>query len=300
MYFAYGKIDCWKCHNSLGESHMKKTIAILALILFLTGCSTRGKDISLMQDSSVSVIESLEVVSVAVKDIDDSGYLALVNLQYPIMTELDSEFVKVLDYVPTSPVGIQDMYLHSSAMTAVIEMFDSAREAGITGGLSVASGFRGYDKQQELYGDGNNSDYVLPPGHSEHQTGLAVDIGVQGMAGTEFGSSKQGRWFADNSYRFGLILRYPEKAEAITGINYEPWHFRYVGEVHAYYIKQNNIVLEEYIQLIQNQGGLRLEKDGITYHILHQVPQNGVINIPDGLDFIVSNDNTGGYIVTAW
>lgn len=245
-------------------------------------------------------IPNMEFYSIAIEDVDDTGYLVLVNQEYPLMVDFnDSEFVQVLASVPTAPIGIQDMYLHSSALMAVEEMFNSAREAGI-GALSVTSGFREYDEQQELYDDGVNSEYVLPPGHSEHNTGLAVDITAVGVSGSNLGNSQQGRWLSDNSYRFGLILRYPEGAEVITGINYEPWHFRYVGSIHADYMKQNNLVLEEYIQLIQEQGSLCFEKDSITYYISYQVPQNSMIYLPEGLDFLISNDNTGGYIVTAW
>jgi NADPH-dependent curcumin reductase CurA len=70
--------------------------------------------------------------------------------------------------------------------------------------------------------------------------------------------------------------------------------------VHAYYIKQNNLIFEEYIQHIQEQVSLYLEKDDISYYIYHQTPLNGMINIPEVLEFTISNDNTGGYIITAW
>jgi hypothetical protein len=65
-------------------------------------------------------------------------------------------------------------------------------------------------------------------------------------------------------------------------------------------MKQYNLVFEEYIQLIQEQGSLCFEKDGISYYILYQISQNGTISIPDGLDYIISNDNSSGYIVTAF
>jgi len=277
-------------------------IAVLVLIINpLTGCSSK---VELEKSAITENIEgsntNLELVSVAIEDVDDTGYLVLVNLQYTLITEFDEDkYVQVLSFVPTAPVGVQDMYLHPSAMTAYVEMRKAAGKAGVEF-LGVSSGFRSTDEQRELYYGSADSDYVLPPGHSEHLTGLAVDITIQGISGAEFGNSSGGRWIADNAYKFGLILRYPEGAEAVTGINYEPWHFRYVGSVHAYYMKQNNLVLEEYIQLIQEQGSLYFEKDGVTYYILYQVPQNGMIDLPDGLDFIISSDNTGGYIVTAW
>lgn len=227
-------------------------------------------------------IPSIELVPLAVEDIDDTGYLVLVNLQHSLIAEFDDDkFVQVLAFMPTAPVGVQDMYLHPSAMTAYVEMRKAAGEAGVEF-LGVSSGFRSTDEQRELYYGSADSDYVLPPGHSEHLTGLAVDITIQGISGAEFGNSSGGRWIANNAYKFGLILRYPQGAETITGINYEPWHFRYVGIVHANYMKQNNLVFEEYIQLIQERGNLYYEIDGTPYYILHQVPEDDMIYVPDG------------------
>jgi D-alanyl-D-alanine carboxypeptidase len=154
--------------------------------------------------------------------------------------------------------------------------------------------------QSVLYNNGANSAFALPPGHSEHHTGLAADILIVGVSQAEMSNSAGGRWLADNSYRYGLILRYPQGATHITGIEFEPWHFRYVGRPHAYYMQQNNLVLEEYIELIQNTGGISFGFDGRTYRVLHKVPQNGMIYLPFELDFTISGDNMGGFIVTAW
>lgn len=278
---------------------------ILAFTLnILTGCSPVGElKNSSIEESMQDNMPAMNLIPVAVEDIDDTGYLVLVNLDYPLIVEFnDSEFSQVFASVPTLPVGMQDMYLHPTALMAVEEMFNSARVDDI-GPLSVTSAFRDYEHQQELYdilSDEGNFSYVQPPGYSEHHTGLAVDIGSAGVSGSTFGSSPQGRWLADNSYRFGFILRYPEGAEPITGINYEPWHFRYVGKVHSQYIYENNLVFEEYIELIQEQGTLYFQIEGIDYYVLYQVPQNGTIYVPEGMDFIISRDNTGGYIVTAW
>lgn len=89
---------------------------------------------------------------------------------------------------------------------------------------------------------------VTYPGASEHQIGLALDIvsDKYGSLDKGFGETKAGKWLAENSYRFGFILRYPEGKEYITGIAYEPWHFRYVGVDAATVIMQNGITLEEF------------------------------------------------------
>jgi len=190
------------------------------------------------------------------------------------------------------------MSLHPSALRAVAEMFDSSRRTDI-GTFFVSSGFRGYEAQAELYGDGSNSAFVLPPGHSEHHTGLAADIMAVGIGQWELGDSAQGGWLAENAHRYGLILRYPKGAERITGIEYEPWHFRYVGKAHAYYMFQNGLVLEEYLQLVRSRGSFLIEMRGAAYAVIFQTAQNGKIDLPDNADFTVSSDNTGGYIITA-
>ena len=231
-------------------------------------------------------------------NITNTEYLELVNRQHSITTEPD--FSVLVPAWPTVAVRtVNGMYLHSSALRAVSEMFTSAADAGIEG-LFVSSGFRGYDEQTLLYDGGANREFVLPPGHSEHHTGLGVDIMAVGVDQWELGNSRQGRWLAENSYRYGLVLRYPQGAEDITGIGFEPWHFRYVGKIHAYFMYHHNLVLEEYLQLIQDSGSITFEKGGINYLILFQAAQNGMIGLPHEMDFMVSSDNAGGYIVTAW
>ncbi|MCL2360598.1 MAG: M15 family metallopeptidase [Defluviitaleaceae bacterium] len=237
----------------------------------------------------------LPMVSISTRDISNTGYLILVNHQYPATGNPDSSLLTAA--WPTVAVSrVDDMYLHHSALRAVSEMFASARTQDVTG-LFVSSAFRDFYRQAYIFGDGSNSAYVMPPGHSEHQTGLAADILIADIGMAEMAHSPQGRWMADNSYRYGLILRYPQGMEHVTGINFEPWHFRYVGQIHAYYIMKRGFVLEEYIRYIHNQGHFSFEKNDETHHIIFQLPQNGMIYVPYGRDFTISADNKGGYII---
>ena len=242
-----------------------------------------------------NLVETLDIRLTAAytTDIFDTGYLALVNRQHGIANEPDPGVL--VPAWPTVPVSTTiGMYLHPTALNAVAEMFDSAREADI-GSFFVSSGFRSYELQAELYGDGSNSAFVLPPGFSEHQTGLAVDIMALGIGQWELANSPQGQWLANNSWRYGLILRYPEGATHITGIAFEPWHFRYVGKIHAYYMWRHNLVLEQYIERLQTLGSITIEKNGQTHLVLSQTAENGMINLPDGA--IASGDNMGGVII---
>ena len=91
--------------------------------------------------------------------------------------------------------------------------------------------------------------YLARAGHSEHQTGLAGDLCTAGSDDTQedFGSTPEGRWLRQNAARFGFILRYPRMKEHITGIAYEPHHYRYVGKPHAAAIMSRGLTLEEYL-----------------------------------------------------
>lgn len=126
--------------------------------------------------------------------------------------------------------------------------------------LIAFSTYRSYDRQVELYNgyvarDGvEEADrYSARPGYSEHQTGLAFDIGEvnkeQHWASTSFAETEAGKWLAENAHLYGFIMRYPEGKEFVTGYMYESWHFRYVGKEIAKDIYSGNGTLEEYLGL---------------------------------------------------
>ena len=124
--------------------------------------------------------------------------------------------------------------------------------------LHAFSTYRSFDYQTGLYeryveqdGEEAADRYSARPGYSEHQTGLAFDIGEvnreKDWASSRFGETEAGKWIASNAHRFGFIMRYPEGKEKITGYMYESWHFRYVGPEIAEEIYKANSTLEEYL-----------------------------------------------------
>ncbi|QNR08581.1 M15 family metallopeptidase [Macrococcoides canis] len=123
--------------------------------------------------------------------------------------------------------------------------------------LVVRSGYRSYQMQDKLYKaykaqDANADTYSARPGHSEHQTGLAFDIGSVESARDftiSFGDTTEGEWLTQNAHKYGFIIRYPEGKTHITGYQYEPWHVRYVGVKIAQEIFNKKITLEEYLGL---------------------------------------------------
>ncbi|WP_237686068.1 D-alanyl-D-alanine carboxypeptidase family protein [Arthrobacter jiangjiafuii] len=161
-------------------------------------------------------------------------------------------------YVPENLVNVEGQQLRSDAASALQQLKDAAAADGVA--MRVMSGYRSYEKQAGLY---NN--YVAQygqevadtisarPGHSEHQTGLAVDIASpDGTCSLQacFKDTAAGQWAAANAHRFGFIIRYPEGASETTGYSYEPWHLRYVGTDIAGSIHSQGIAtLEEYLGL---------------------------------------------------
>lgn len=126
--------------------------------------------------------------------------------------------------------------------------------------LYAFSTYRSFDYQVGLYeryverdGEEAADRYSARPGYSEHQTGLAFDIGEvnreKDWASSRFGDTAAGKWIASNAHRFGFIMRYPEGKEEVTGYMYESWHFRYVGTEIATEIYQADSTLEEYLDL---------------------------------------------------
>ncbi|WP_353625963.1 M15 family metallopeptidase [Bacillus sp. JCM 19041] len=147
---------------------------------------------------------------------------------------------------------VDKRYVREEAGAALEELFAAAEMDGHI--LYAISGYRSFDRQESIYGnainqDGADQDTVAEPGHSEHQTGLAMDVSSESVnmeLTTEFKETPEGSWLAENAHHFGFIIRYPEGADEITGYSYEPWHLRYVGEEVAQDIFDNQFTLEEY------------------------------------------------------
>ncbi len=192
----------------------------------------------------------------AARSVDDPASLWVVSNK---LRPLDP-----LDYAPADIVRVQvphtnEPFLRAEAAAAVEAMFAAAEaEAGLR--LQSLSTYRSYSTQVRVYTDivaTRGQDYAnrrsARPGHSEHQTGLAVDIGsVPAACSLDpcFGDTAHGQWLAANAWRFGFLLRYPEGLTPITGFDYEPWHYRYVGPELAAELHETGIrTLEEFFGL---------------------------------------------------
>lgn len=138
--------------------------------------------------------------------------------------------------------------LDPQARSAFETMKAAAASEGLT--LEIVSGFRSYDEQKSIYnnyveneGKDEADSKSARPGHSEHQLGLAMDLN---SLKTSFKDTPEGKWLANNCYKYGFIIRYPEDKVSITGYVYEPWHVRYLGVNLATKVFNSGLCLEEY------------------------------------------------------
>lgn len=184
----------------------------------------------------------------------DAWNLILVNKTHPVPAGYE---------VPLTTIS-GSMQCDERVVDTLKDMLNSAYKDGIN--LIVCSPYRDYQLQEKLFLRKINaymsrgysyldaykfsSTDVIVPGASEHQLGLAFDIVVDyhAVLDSAFGETKGGLWLKEHCHEYGFILRYPKGKEDITGIEYEPWHFRYVGTEAATYIMENGLTLEEFLE----------------------------------------------------
>ena len=200
-------------------------------------------------------------VNAYVDEMSLGGTLFLVNREYAITADyVPGDLVK-----PNVEGGGENTMLRAEAADALERMFLAAKEEeGYR--LIAVSGYRSYGRQASIHERKINSvgkkaalRVSAPPGCSEHQLGLAMDVGCKGSVSlsAKFGDTPEGRWVADNCWRFGFIIRYKAEWEDVTGYMDEPWHIRYVGPGHAARIYQLDIPFEYYVaQLRQAQAAM--------------------------------------------
>ncbi|MDE6834763.1 MAG: M15 family metallopeptidase, partial [Ruminococcus sp.] len=193
-------------------------------------------------------------------------------------------------------------------------IFDFYDATGLSN-ILIYGGYRSTEFQQKLYDDdlletgAEESTRVAKAGYSEHETGLAFDFTT--YPDYDYQGEGEYSWFTDNCYKYGFVIRYPEGKEQITKIQYEPWHFRYVGVPHAYYMTKNDLCLEEYINMVitqyyyQAQKHLEFSDDlGNEYEIYFVLSDDDsettTIPVPTGQKFEVFGTNVNGFIVTVY
>ena len=190
-------------------------------------------------------------------------------------------------------------------------------EIGAHGKIAFVSGWRTKIEQAQIYNDSLHSNgidftskYVALPGHSEHQTGLAVDLALNcpdiDFIKPNFPYTGICGIFRRKAIRFGLVERYPEGKEGITGIAHEPWHFRYVGAPHSMIMEQTSDTLEEYHERLKQyrygREPLKWSFGGSVAEIfyLEFSEPTATLEIANNAIYSVSGNNVDGFIVTTY
>lgn len=235
------------------------------------------------------------------------GTLLLVNKNYPLRDN------NVRGLIPAD-MRFPDILLKHDAANALQLIFEKI-SAGNT--IVPVSGYRSLEEQTTIYQDSLKENgaiftrkYVALPNHSEHQTGLAIDLGLNkkeiDFIRPDFPYNGICDAFRKTAPDYGFIQRYTKEKEQITGISHEPWHFRYVGYPHSKIIEKNGFSLEEYIEFIkecredcklvyQRAYGAEVE--------VYYIPANDdktLLNISETQICQISGNNIDGFIVTAW
>ncbi len=281
---------------------MKKWVFWLAVLLFLSYKVVQlkaevGQDHSHEQNEQAQV--QGETMNIPPNQVFQ-GNLILVNTEYPVHEEgVRNDVVKLAEHAELiQGYGLLDSSIEVSASVAqtFLQMIEAARADGVSH-FMINSGYRGVEEQRRLYKE-MGPDYAMPAGHSEHNVGLALDIGSTQM---KMEKAPEGKWLKENAWKYGFTLRYPEDKSAITGTQYEPWHFRYVGWPHSAIMQEHNFVLEEYLDYLRKEKHITENVDGEPYEIsYYPVSESNAIQVPENRHYEISGDNMAGIIVTVY
>lgn len=266
-------------HNLRKNNNMKKLILIIDLILcslLLSSSKINDDEVSVFLNNNNLSYEDLKPYlffnTFKLEDFfiledlrvnNNYSYLETINYYYHQETKpalfkntnlvlVNKRFYLDKDYIPLNIVAIPETINQANVNIMISRIVLDAYINMITDlhlkDLYIFSGYRDYQKQKILYDYYNDDNYSAKPGFSEHQTGLALDLSRKDIGLTDlFKTSYEYKVLLANCHKYGFIIRYPEGKTLQTGYAFEPWHFRYVGKIHATYIMENNLTLEEYL-----------------------------------------------------
>lgn len=227
------------------------------------------------------------------------GNLLLVNNENPVHESSIKSDVINLAVHPNLTQGyvlLGDIYLSEAIAHKFATMLSAAQKEGPQF-FAITSGFRNFEEQNGLY-QKMGADYALPAGYSEHNLGLSLDVGSTQKLMAE---APEGKWIEKNAWKHGFILRYPADKTAITGIQYEPWHIRYVGLPHSVIMEEKHLVLEEYLDYLKEEKKISAVMDGKKYTITYYpITETTSIPVPAKGQYEISGNNMDGVIVTEY
>ncbi|MDM5372699.1 M15 family metallopeptidase [Bacillus bombysepticus] len=226
------------------------------------------------------------------------GDLLLVNRDYPVKKDsIRSDIINVnhnSELVRGYVIFDRNLRLSKDVVKKFLNVVDAAGKDGVQHFL-MSSGYRDFKEQSKLYKE-MGSDYALPAGYSEHNLGLSLDVG---STQKKMEKAPEGKWIEENVWKHGFVLRYPKNKSNITGIQYEPWHIRYVGLPHSAIMQKKNFTLEEYLEFLKEEKEISTEVEGKKYIVsYYKVSENMKVNVPANKQYEISGNNMDGVIVT--
>lgn len=243
------------------------------------------------------------------------GELILVNADYPFKNSKDADIVTLYNEKTESySVSGMEIGLQEDAVEPLNDLLDAFCEETGHSDILIVAGFRTLEQQQALYDEDlertglDTSTLVALPGHSEHESGYAMDFSLFYDDGTsgDYDGTGDYEWIDEHCADYGYILRYPADKTEITGIQHESWHYRYVGRPHAYYIMQSGICFEEYIEELKEHDvddPLEIvDSDGKAYQVYY-VPAEmdktmTYVPLVSDKPYTISGNNADGFIIT--
>ncbi|MCA1001232.1 MULTISPECIES: M15 family metallopeptidase [Bacillus cereus group] len=257
------------------------------------------KEIDVKIDGENSAVKNanMEQVEVAKEQIY-KGDLLLVNKDYPVKKDsIRSDIINVnhnSELVRGYVIFDRNLRLSKDVVKKFLNVVDAAGKESVNHFL-ISSGYRDFQEQKQLY-EKMGSDYALPAGYSEHNLGLSLDIG---STQKKMEKAPEGKWIEENVWKYGFVLRYPKNKSNITGIQYEPWHIRYVGLPHSAIMQKKNFTLEEYLEFLKEEKEVSTEVEGKKYTVsYYKVSENTKVNVPANKQYEISGNNMDGVIVT--
>lgn len=226
------------------------------------------------------------------------GDLLLVNRDYPVKKDsIRSDIINInhnSELVRGYVIFDRNLRLSKDVVKKFLNVVDAAGKESVNHFL-ISSGYRDFQEQKQLY-EKMGSDYALPAGYSEHNLGLSLDIG---STQKKMEKAPEGKWIEENVWKHGFVLRYPKNKSNITGIQYEPWHIRYVGLPHSAIMQKKNFTLEEYLEFLKEEQEVSTEVEGKKYTVsYYKVSENTKVNVPANKQYEISGNNMDGVIVT--
>lgn len=242
----------------------------------------------------------------------NKGTLLLVKEGYKYVFPSNNEHLVLISSMKSSSYQIRsdELLIGKDVIEHLNSFFDAAKDATSCSDINIKFAYRSYDEQEGL----EKFDDEPEAGYSDHHVGNCIDINLYNSKGTDEISSNKviNDWLMANAHKYGFINRYPDEKKDITGVEHDftskvrTTQFTYVGYAHAYYMYENNLCLEEYLELLSanykydNQHLRFVGDNGKSYEIYYVRSAGAQTNVPvpENYNYTVSGDNMNGFIVT--